>query len=108
MLYDAVHVRLPNPLLWSVQFDEASRAQLARRFESDAHVHLAPFGSQPWPVGKNLSVDGEKFTDVDASVVINDLLVVVDCYNSRWTPDLDLGSHAVTRNRADMAHSACW
>jgi hypothetical protein len=105
MLYDAVHVRLPNPLLWSVRFDETSRARMARRFESDAHAHLAPFGSQPWTAGKNLYVDGKKFTDVDASVAINDLLVVVDCYNSRWTPDLDLGSHAVTRNRADHLES---
>jgi hypothetical protein len=101
MLYDAVHVRLPSPLLWSAQFDEESRAQMARRFESDTHLHLAPFGSQPWPVGKNLQVSGRTFTDVDASLVIDDLLVVVDCYNSRWTPELDIGSHAVTRNRAD-------
>lgn len=100
MLYDGVHVRFPSPLVWDVNFDDRRRDSLARRFESDAHHALSEFGPQPWVSGRRLRVDGRMLTDVDASVVIDDLMVVVDCYNSRWTAQLDIGSFSPTRNRA--------
>lgn len=100
MLYDAIHVRFPSPLVWEVDFDEPVRDRLARRFESDVHAAIAEFGKQPWSSGRKLRIAGRVFTDVDASVVVADLLVVVDCYSSRWTPQLDIGSYRPTRNRA--------
>ncbi|MGB3411462.1 MAG: hypothetical protein WBA45_09700 [Microthrixaceae bacterium] len=40
-------------------------------------------------------------TDLDASVVIDDVLIAVDCYSSAWTPAHDRGDHRATRNRSD-------
>lgn len=101
MLYDAIHARIPNALLWQLDLPQKTQKRFASEFEASVHHDLGQFGTQPWPSGKALKSDGVQLTDVDASVVLDELLVVVDCYSSPWTPELDGGSHSQVRNRGE-------
>lgn len=54
--------------------------------ERQVHDLLKSFGSQPWPSGvpvtkKDRSGPG---TDIDASVIVNRVLIAIDCYTMPW------------------------
>lgn len=100
LLYDAANVEV-GPLLWATPLPEYVRRQLAHGFEGKVHEELGKLGVQPWSSGHIVKVDRNAFTDVDASVVVNSIFVVVDCYASSWSSALDEGSHSETRNRAE-------
>ena len=100
ILYDAVNVRT-TPLLWDAPLSEEVRSRMSHGFEAKVHSYLANFGSQPWCSGKLLKLGGVIMTDVDASVIVGQTFIVVDCYGSAWRPALDAGSHSETRNRAE-------
>lgn len=100
VVYDCLDVGPVGPLLWDIPIDDALRRHLSRQFETAVHTLLGGLGTQPWPSGRIVRYKGQHVTDVDASVQIGDLMVVVDCYSSPWSPALDSGSHAATRNRA--------
>lgn len=99
MLYDAVHVYLAGPTLWDIPLPEKERDQRARSAEPTVHSMLSRLGNQPWTSGHVLKSGGRTITDVDASVIVGTTLVVVDCYASPWSAELDRGSHAAVRNR---------
>jgi hypothetical protein len=74
----------------------------AKSFEKQVHERLGRHGDQPFPSGRRFRGDrGIFLTDLDASCVVNNVLVVVDTYASPWSPDLDIGSYNATRNRVD-------
>lgn len=99
LLYDALNVRLAGPMFWDLELPARQQDAHARTAEDAVHHQLASFGLQPWNSGRKLRESGRIVTDVDASVVIGQLLVVVDTYASPWSADLDRGLHSVTRNR---------
>lgn len=99
VLYDCVDLGPVGPLLWDIPLDDTIRRRLSREFERGVYELIGRLGSQPWPPGRLVRHGGKHITDVDASVQIDDVLVVVDCYSSPWSPKLDSGSHAATRNR---------
>jgi len=102
MLYDALHARIPNALLWDLDLSQDLQKKVSTRFEHDVHRRLGRFGDQPWNAAHELRSGGTTITDVDASVIIDGgTLVVVDCYSSPWSPALDQGSHSATRNREE-------
>lgn len=100
LLYDLANASLFRPLFIEQVLSQAERQEFAKDFEVRTHARLADLGSQPWPSGRRLRVGSAELTDADASVQIGSLLVVVDCYSSPWTKDLDVGSHRAVRNRA--------
>ena len=66
------------------------------------HARLAELGIQPYPSGVRFRRgDKTEITDLDASVVIDGVLVAVDCFAAPWRASLDDGDHATTRNRAE-------
>jgi hypothetical protein len=101
MLYDALHVHIAGPLLWDIPLPDKQQDRRARSAEPIVHQLLAEFGHQPWGAGQKIRTGKDLLTDVDASVVIGSLLVVVDCYASPWSTDLDHGVHSVTKSRLD-------
>jgi hypothetical protein len=68
-------------------------------FEKRVHALLGLHGEQPLRAGFRAKLNGQLITDIDASVVVGDVLVVVDCFASPWRESLDLGDYSSTRNR---------
>lgn len=101
MLYDAVHVYLGGPTLWDITLPERARDRRSRMMEPTVHEMLAKFGPQPWPSGKVLKAGDTRITDIDACVIVGNTLIVVDCYASPWSANLDRGLHSAVRNRLD-------
>lgn len=98
-LYDALHAAIAGPQLWDVSLAPQSAQRRSRSIEPVVHEQLAQFGDQPWPSGRKIRRDGDERTDVDASVAIGETLVVVDCYASPWSHDLDRGLHGRIASR---------
>lgn len=101
IIYDLTAAALLGPLYIEHTLEESDRQAFTKDFEVRTQAILADLGKQPWGPGKLLKVHGKTFTDVDVSVQIGDVLVVVDCYSSPWNRHLDSGAHAKVRNRAD-------
>lgn len=74
-------------------------------FEARVHAELSDLGSQPIGPGHSVSRTDGPLTDIDASVVVGDTFVAVDCFASPWRDDLDEGTHAATRNRVSTLTS---
>ena len=102
VLFDGLHVQTSPAILWEADPSQSVRQRIEKRFETLVHGRLGEHGAQPWASGKKIKrPDGSILTDVDASVQIDELLVVADCYGSPWRASLDAGTHAQTRERVE-------
>lgn len=100
LIYDALGCHLPAVLTHETPFNERARQHLTRTFERQVHELLSPCGHQPFGPGTHVEEEGQRQTDLDASVVVDGMLVAIDCYSSPWTQALDLGEYRTTSNRA--------
>ena len=102
-VYDLCHASAFSPLALDHQLDEQNRQNVTKGFERLTHSLLAACGPQPWPAGRTVRQVGTRqiLTDVDASVQVGNVLIVVDCFSSPWNQALDRGDHSKVRSRAD-------
>ncbi len=108
-IYDANQVTTAGPMFTGRLSPTLLNEQTAQ-FEKQVHDLVAEVGDQPWPARRMLRSGGRHITDVDASVVVDGVLIAIDTFASPWTADLDKGSHAATRSRANnlVAKLAKW
>lgn len=100
LLVDATATRLSGPLQ-RIEVPDRARDGFAQSLEAQVHEQLAPLGEQPFPPSRNIQSDtGMTRSDLDASVIIGNVLVAVDCYGSPWSARLDLGDWSPTSSRA--------
>lgn len=99
LIYDVLSCHIPQVLTHDMPVRQRRRQQMNESLEQQVHSRLADQGDQPLGPGSSVRVDGELITDLDASVIVDGLLIAVDCFSKSWTSADDRGDHDAVARR---------